>query len=222
MTGCSARRTMSITLTKGNRAGSAGRRPFETMHKHGRQSGLTLTELVVTVAIAAILLSIAVPAVKRLTASLRDTAGAQGLIDAALSNARAIAVRQQKYAGVRFQTGADNKMYMVFIVHDYDGTGLANGFRMVEGRQAMALPDNTGVNSNNGNRFSIVFSPSGKLVIHPVRLFGKLPIMGTTIWDDGAINEKNSVNSFSIYDRNEPAVVKILRISPYTGEVIGE
>ena len=105
MTGCSARRTMSITLTKGNRAEPVGRRPFETMRKHGRQSGLTLTELVVTVAIAAILLSIAVPAVKRLTASLRDTAGTQGLINAALSNARAIAVRQQKYAGVRFQTG---------------------------------------------------------------------------------------------------------------------
>jgi prepilin-type N-terminal cleavage/methylation domain-containing protein len=190
------------------------------MQKHGRQSGLTLTELVVTVAILAILLAIGVPAAKRLAVSLQDTAGTQGLINAALSNARAIAVRHHKYAGVRFQQAADGKAYMVFIVHDYDGTGYANGFRAVEGRKAIALPEGTYVMAPGIPSFSIVFSPSGKLVIHGVRFKGKLEVMNSMDWDDGG--DFISVNSFYIQNQNEPGVFKTMRVSPYTGELIGE
>ena len=186
------------------------------MRKHGRQSGLTLTELVVAVAIAAVLLALAVPAVKRLTASLQGTAGTQGLINAALSNARAIAVREQKYAGVRFQWVGD-RTYLVFVINDEVKTGRVNGFRAVDGRKAIGLPENTGVGP--GYPFSIVFSPSGKLVTHRVRFVGKLPIMGGMDWDDG--DDLISVNSFWVYDTKDDTNIKGMMVSPYTGELIG-
>jgi prepilin-type N-terminal cleavage/methylation domain-containing protein len=118
------------------------------MRHHGRQSGLTLTELVVTVAILAVLLGIAVPAAKRLTQSLQASAGAHGLINAALSNARAIAVRQQKYAGVRFQQAPDGRTYLVFIINDdavkpYVPGNL--GCMAAKGRKPIMLPEDTGV-----------------------------------------------------------------------------
>ena len=118
------------------------------MRKYGRQCGLTLTELLVTVAIAAVLLAIGAPAAKRLTESMQNTAGTQGLIAAALSNARAIAVREGKYAGVRFQRAADGRTYMVFIINDpVVGPHVPGnlGCMAMQGRKPIALPENAGV-----------------------------------------------------------------------------
>jgi len=115
------------------------------MRTHRQQFGLTLTELTVTIAVMAILMTLAVPAAKRLTSSLQGGAGARGMISAAMSNARAIAVRHGTYAGVRFQRTADGRTYMIYIVHDFPATGLANGFRAVEGRKPVALPEDIGV-----------------------------------------------------------------------------
>jgi type II secretory pathway pseudopilin PulG len=88
--------------------------------------------------------------------------------------------------------------YMIFIIHDPAATGLADGFRAAEGFKPIKLPDSVGVmdlkyrpalvsppgdgsvntdsemdNINifrDTTTFSIVFSPSGKLVIHEVRV----------------------------------------------------
>ncbi len=91
---------------------------------------------------------------------------------------------------------------MIFIVHDFDKTGLVSGFRAVEGLEPIKLPDSVGVmdlkHRTNPNprysgydpidtdveisdlnvlrdttAFSIIFSPSGKLVIHNVRVRNK-------------------------------------------------
>lgn len=119
---------------------------------------MTLTELLVVVAVMTILLGISVPVAQRLMSSFESSTGVRHLINAALSNARAIAVRQQAYAGVRFQQDKDGHTYMIFIIHDpsYDptkapeplGTGLANGFRAVTGRKPMQLPEDVGVLAN--------------------------------------------------------------------------
>jgi hypothetical protein len=154
-----------------------------------------------TVVIAAIVLlgSFGLPAIHTFLDSFESGTGAKPVISAALASARAIAAREQKYAGIRFQKAyhPDGPLaapqYMVFIVHDFDKTGLAPGFRAVEGLQPIKLPDSLGVMDYelinqkiisdptwepSGNHpvdvtdlttFSIVFSPSGKLVIHNVR-----------------------------------------------------
>jgi len=161
----------------------------------------------VTVAIAAVLLAIGAPAAKRLTESMQNTAGARGLIAAALSNARAIAVREGKYAGVRFQQAADGRTYMIFIVHDEPANmgGLANGFRVVDGRKPIALPEDAGVlvggvysdagltvvkDWTNANTFSVVFDKTGKLVIHPVRVRNK----------DGKIDTSNPQSLDAVFN----------------------
>jgi len=158
------------------------------MYHKRKQFGLTLTELLVTMAIAAVLMAVGVPAARRLTSSLQEAAGASKLIAAALSNARAIAVREGRYAGVRFQQAADGRTYLIYIVHDPAATMLANGFRAADGRKPIALPENAGALTGsiytdaaltadkdwtNANTFSVVFDKTGKLVIHPVRVRNK-------------------------------------------------
>ena len=188
------------------------------MAKYKKQFGMSLTEILVVVSIMAILMGISIPAAKQLMHSFESSAGVRHLINAALSNARAIAVREQTYAGVRFQEDAEGHAYITFIVHDPDpspdGTGLAYGFRAVMGRRPMKMPEDVGVLSgywvdrtsfypNNWNNlvptalsdaalidspanmvqvggisrnrylmdastFSVIFSPQGKLTVHPV------------------------------------------------------
>ncbi len=152
-----------------------------------RSSGLTLTEQAVVIAVIALLVAFGLPAVRTFFKSIESGSGTRAMISAALASARAIAARQQHYAGIRFQNRyqEDNKgcQYMIFIVHDFDKTGLANGFRAVEGLEPIKLPEKAGVMEVvNGDdeidtddkftdktTFSIIFSPSGKLVIHDVR-----------------------------------------------------
>lgn len=192
-----------------------------------KQSGLTLTELVVTVAIAAVLLAVAVPAAKRITRSLRDSAGTRALVGAALSNARAIAVRQGKYAGVWVHQVNARDTYLVLMVHDErsvpaGGTGRANGFRPVEGRKVILLPENTALNSDVGSIFPIVFNPAGKLVTYQMRFSGRLPFTTPpgSLYTHGY--DLVSVNRFRISDPDEPGIYKTLMVSPYSGELIGD
>jgi prepilin-type N-terminal cleavage/methylation domain-containing protein len=56
--------------------------------KYKKQSGISLTEILVTISIMAILMAISVPAAKSLMASFESGTGARQLINAALSNAR--------------------------------------------------------------------------------------------------------------------------------------
>ncbi|MGA2172689.1 MAG: prepilin-type N-terminal cleavage/methylation domain-containing protein [Sedimentisphaerales bacterium] len=170
------------------------------MIKGRKQSGLTLAEMTVVIAIAAVMVALTIPAANMLLNSFESASGAKSMISAALSSARAIAIKEQRYAGIRFQKRYDPNdpvgasQYMIFIVYDYDRTTLANGFRAVDGIQPIKLPDSIGVmdlmynsglgdgiadsdteftNSNifrDTTTFSIIFSPSGKLVIHDVRV----------------------------------------------------
>jgi len=238
------------------------------MKAKSRQSGITLTEMTVVIAVVALLGSLGLPAVRMLFNSFESQSGGRAVISAALATARAIAAKEQRYVGVRFQKGYDPDgplkapQYMIFIVHDFDKTGLVNGFRAVEGLEPIKLPDSVGVMDlmvridrrptqsgaeNDADRrievddfdepayiadtagFSIVFSPSGKMVIHNVRVRNRdgdyRPLnlndsmddifnspenitnynTGMFIQDDYAdlgFGEESSRNKFVIYDRN--------------------
>ena len=105
---------------------------------------LTLTELLVIMSVMVILLAISIPAAKKLSESLENSAGTRSIIDAAMSNARAMAVHEGHYAGVRFQQDSAGGQYLILIIHDPNQTGLANGFCAVKGRKPTALPQNVG------------------------------------------------------------------------------
>ena len=241
-----------------------------------RQSGLTLTEMTIVIGTIALLTVFGIPAIRAFVKSFETEAGVRGMINAALSNARAIAAKEQKYAGVRFQQKwqADNNgcQYMIFIIHDkQDATDPANVFRAVPGAKPIKLPDNIGVmdlridgtdvvdsdeeitndeDVNDMTAFSIVFSPSGKLVIPDVRVTRKSSNddifnaggIGMFVEDDGEgdINndgfaEEPSRREFIIYDRSvfdrvnderrwtdylKDLAGKKIHMSPYTGRMI--
>ncbi|MHC4169537.1 MAG: pilus assembly FimT family protein, partial [Planctomycetota bacterium] len=73
------------------------------MKTKSRQSGLTLPEMTVVVTIIALLTAIGLPAVRALLNSYQNRSGAHSMISAALASARAIAAKEQHYAGIRFQ-----------------------------------------------------------------------------------------------------------------------
>ncbi|MBN2272349.1 MAG: prepilin-type N-terminal cleavage/methylation domain-containing protein [Sedimentisphaerales bacterium] len=187
------------------------------MVARGRQSGLSLTEMAVVVAVMALLAGLALPAVRMIMESFESGDSAASMISSALASARALAAKEGNYVGVRFQMaynyGSSDPLnplkasqYMILIEHDADaapvGTGLANGFRAVEGHKPVKLPDSIGVMDltlvsrslagsiitftedvidtdaeissqeqlRDTTTFSIIFSPSGKLVTHEVRV----------------------------------------------------
>ena len=179
-----------------------------------KRKGVTLIEMTVVVAIAALMVGLTIPAANMLLNSFESESGAKSIISAAMASARAIAAKEQRYAGIRFQKRYDPNnpdplncsQYMIFIVKTagQQSNSLDYGFRAVDGIQPIKLPDSIGVmdlvvrtnwgptyqaaedtgsrpindNSwintpeevNDTTAFSIVFSPSGKLVIHNVRV----------------------------------------------------
>ena len=147
-----------------------------------RHSGLSLMEMIVVVGGISLLVFFGMPAVRMLLRSFETEDGTRSMIQAAFSYARATASKEQRYAGIRFQVRQDpstpyqGRQYMIFIIHDYDGTYLANGFRAVKGLTPIILPESVGVmNVSNPAlvdtmTFSIIFSPTGKLVPHEVRV----------------------------------------------------
>ena len=175
--------------------------PLRTMNDELRKNGFTLIELLVVIAIIALLVVIAIPSARAIKSSY-ESSGAEAMISSAFAAHRAIAAKQHRYAGVRFQKAwrADNDgpQYMIFIVQDTNATGLVNGFRAVEGQKPMKLPDNLGVTDltcssgvnpsawgcwtspwsnavissefRDATTFSIIFSPTGKLIIHDVHI----------------------------------------------------
>lgn len=182
-----------------------------------RQSGLTLIEITVVVMIMAVIAGFSMPAIRAFVDSMASEASVKSMIEATLSAGRAIAAKEQRYAGVRFQQAANGNQYMIFIVHDIEKADLANGFCAVEGKNPVKLPDNIGVMDLkiNGNEevdtdvevqsgedfddtsaFSIIFSPAGKLVIHKVRVSnrdGKR--VGNNSSDDDIFNTWDNINA---------------------------
>lgn len=110
-----------------------------------RQPGLTMTEMVLVVATIALLLSLGLPAIRTFIHTFESGTSTRSMISAALSGARAIAAREQHYAGIRFQQDSTGRQYMIFIVHDFEKTGLNPGFRAVEGLKPIKLPESAGV-----------------------------------------------------------------------------
>ncbi|MBN2595082.1 MAG: hypothetical protein JXA81_16375 [Sedimentisphaerales bacterium] len=113
------------------------------MRTRSKQSGLTLPELAVVIATIALLVGFGLPAIRALLNSFETQSGAKTLISAALSSARAIAAKEQRYAGVRFQQDLSGSQYMIFIVHD--PKIMAYGFRAVEGVKPIKLPESVSV-----------------------------------------------------------------------------
>jgi Tfp pilus assembly protein PilE len=209
------------------------------MKAKSRQSGLTLVEQTAVIAAIALLVSLSIPAVRSFLGSLEIQGGAKAMISAALSSARAIAAREQRYAGVRFQQKyqPDDKgcQYMIFIVQDPNV--LAYGFRAVEGIEPIKLPGNIGVmdlriRTNHGSSsndaensedesidndikidgpeelrdttaFSLIFSPSGKLVIHDVRVRNRDGIYRPTTIPpkdskDDVFNSEDNIKNYNV------------------------
>ncbi|MFH1372166.1 MAG: prepilin-type N-terminal cleavage/methylation domain-containing protein [Planctomycetota bacterium] len=119
-----------------------------------KQFGVTLPEMTVVIAIVALLVGLTIPAVNMLLNSFESQSGAKSMINAALASARAIAAKEQRYAGIRFQkiydpTNLDPlnaSQYIIFIIQDPTLTGTYGfGFRAVEGIQPIKLPDSIGV-----------------------------------------------------------------------------
>jgi len=104
-----------------------------------RQSGLTLTEMAVVVATIALLVGIGLPAVRALLKSFESESGAKTMVSSALASARAIAAKEQSYAGIRFQEDLDGRQYMVFVIQN--SAIMAYGFQAVEGINPIKLPD---------------------------------------------------------------------------------
>ncbi len=166
-----------------------------------KTKGLTLVEMTLVVATIALLVGFGVPAVRALVNSFHSEGSTRTMISAALNSARAMAVKNRRYAGIRFQTMCTSRepadplkglvdvpQYMIFIVHETKKNmdGLTKGFRAIEGIEPVKLPETIGVidvtqiasdadldeaiELNDATAFSVVFSPSGKLVMHPVRV----------------------------------------------------
>jgi len=167
------------------------------MRAKTKNNGFTLVEIMVVVAIIVLFAGLSLPGIRALVGSFEIQGGTRTMIAAALSSARAIAAKEQRCAGVRFQYAynADNpddvlgtSQYMIFIIHDETKTGLTDGYRAVEGIEPIKLPDSAGVmdlrindtqiNSNGDinsadelrdtTTFSIIFSPNGRIVMRPV------------------------------------------------------
>ncbi len=118
------------------------------MRSNKTKTGFTLVELLTVVAVILLLAVIGLPAAKKVLNSFESSLSVRYLISAALANARAIAAREQAYAGLRFQQDLDGNQYMIFIVNDPDvRPGFAGnlGCRAVTGYKPMKLPQTVGV-----------------------------------------------------------------------------
>lgn len=123
----------------------------ENMRNRSKQSGLTLTEVLTTMVIIALLTAFSLPAINAMMDSFGSEGSAEAMINAALSNARAIAIKEHRYAGIRFQLAYDPcnpnpfnaNQYMIFIVQD--PAIMAYGFRAVDGMKPIKLPQNIAV-----------------------------------------------------------------------------
>ena len=115
-----------------------------------KQFGMSLIETAVVLGIIATLAAISVPAIDSLVKSMTETKDVESVISAALSHARAIAAKEQKYAGLRFQFAYDHNdplktdQYMIFIVHNpptnQNPYPNVNDFKAVENASPIKLP----------------------------------------------------------------------------------
>jgi type II secretory pathway pseudopilin PulG len=120
-----------------------------------KQPALTLVEMAVVILVITLLASLGLPAVRALLDSFHSQSSARSTISAALASARAMAAKERRYAGVRFQQVYDpcgtgpvqRAQYMIFVVYEEPRKmgNMSVGFRAVEGVEPIRLPDSVGV-----------------------------------------------------------------------------
>ena len=197
------------------------------MRTDGNKTGFTLNELLVVIAVLAVLVGIGAPATRALLRSFESSAQMGSVISAALSNAKAIAAKG-KYTGIRFQQDLDGNQYMIFIVNEVPAKmgGLTNGFRAVKGRKPLKFPANVGVmhfiggdaeideewKLRDATTFSIIFSKTGKLIIHPVRVRNK----------DGEVDSNNNTGSSNDQVFNKKGEVEAIQAMFYQDDYFGD
>ena len=220
----------------------------------------TLVEMLVVVGIIALLMVFGIPAVQTMVRSFHSDGEARAMISSALACARAIAAKEQTYAGIRFQKAynpnspnnpLDWAQYMIFIIYDPclpNGAVGSLGCRAMEGMEPIKLPAGTGVTdlmlgapdpdrkvANDGDlannsdildvtTFSVLFSPTGRLIIHELWVVNRDQGTNPTTSRDDIFNTQTNVqngigmffqdeqipgiqrelsrNSFIIYDEN--------------------
>ncbi|MCH8215359.1 MAG: prepilin-type N-terminal cleavage/methylation domain-containing protein [Planctomycetes bacterium] len=111
------------------------------MKRFRAQNGFTLIEMLVVLTIMTLLFAAGAPAIKALQNAFSSTGSVVTMVKSALGAARVLAMRDQRYVGVRFQEDLEGHQYMIFVRHDYDETGLAPGVRAIEGMRVIKLPD---------------------------------------------------------------------------------
>ena len=231
------------------------------MKAKSRQSGVTLTEMTVVVAVIALLVTFGLPAIRAFRGAFESGGSVKGLISAGLATARAIAAREHRYAGIRCQQDLHGYQYMIFIIHDPTLAATfpvpLSGFRAVEGLKPVRLPETVGMaeaaeyfenfegeGAVDATTFSVVFSPTGKLIIRNVQVLRRSP--DDTVFNDPSKNpmfaddyenewpleREPSRNSLTIYNRallNKLDMVQRseylqslepIYINPYTGTII--
>jgi len=171
------------------------------MRLRTKKTGFSLTELIVTMSVVVVLAGIGLPAVKQVINAFESASRVQDAVSAAMANARARALAQGIYTGIRFQRTARGDQYMVFIEQDDTGSAPADGFRPVIGKNPIRLPrrgmimdmnlrtatgdpadssyvpiDSDGLINmpekvTDASTFCVIFSPAGKLVMHDVRIW---------------------------------------------------
>jgi len=154
------------------------------MRQKRKADAFTLVELLVVVAIIGIMLGLTMPSFNSMMQSQR-AASAKTLIRTALTQAQIYASSQQKYAGLRFQSDADGRPYIILIENTHDNT-----YAPIPNVRPVALPEGIGLISASidllapasrdlyldtsendpicllgATTFTIIFSPTGQLVI---------------------------------------------------------
>ncbi|AQQ70121.1 Tfp pilus assembly protein FimT [Limihaloglobus sulfuriphilus] len=189
--------------------------------EHAGKSGFTLVENLVALSIIVIVGSLGLFSIHSFLDSYESGGQTQFQIAAALSNARAIAAREGRCAGVRFQREYDPQgfgkadQYMIFIIKSdlnnassYD----MDSFHAVDGKKPIKLSGSVMVMSTETGSyggpvssdssidteeelrdaltFSVVFSPSGRLIKPQVLVRNR----------DNAANPDNEGGSSISYD----------------------
>lgn len=114
-------------------------------------SGISLLEVVTTVAILVLLGTLSMPAIDQFIDSMSSSGSVEMMVRSALSSARVMAMERQRNVGIRFQRDyLTGRQYIIFI--EYEGPELitiTTGYKAVEGIKPVQLPDTMEVLDRN-------------------------------------------------------------------------